>query len=219
MKIFDLKGSLAALVVGLIVVFFGSVEWLILLVIFAVTSHYATKAMFERKKAKQLQEGQQGERSTSNVLYAGVIGLALACLNFVHTVLHVVPFNYFELFAISLSVINADTFASELGFRDKRVYMITTFKRVEPGINGGVSLTGQIAALSGSLIIGVSYSLLGNGLFHLIPLAFVTLMGFLGCQFDSILGAVFENRGKMSKGEVNFFASLISVVISAIVML
>jgi uncharacterized protein (TIGR00297 family) len=102
--------------------------------------------MFEMKKAKKLQEGEQGERTTSNVLYAGIIGLALACINFAHTLLHSLPFDYFELFAISFSVINSDTFASELGVVDKNVYMITTFKRTTPGINGGVSLTGEIAA-------------------------------------------------------------------------
>lgn len=219
LKIFDLKGSLAALVVGLIIVFFGSLQWLILLIIFAVTSHFATKAMFDMKKAKKLQEGEQGERSTSNVLYAGVIGLALACINFAHTLLHSAPFGYFELFAVSFSVINSDTFASELGVVDKNVYMITTMKRANPGINGGISLTGEIAALCGALIIGVSYSILALGTLKIFPIVFVTGMGFLGCQVDSVLGALFENRGKMTKGEVNFFASFVSVVVSAILLI
>jgi uncharacterized protein (TIGR00297 family) len=219
LKIFDLKGSLAALVVGLIIVFFGSLQWLILLIIFAVTSHFATKAMFDMKKAKKLQEGEQGERSTSNVLYAGVIGLALACINFAHTLLHSAPFGYFELFAISFSVINSDTFASELGVVDKNVYMITTMKKANPGINGGISLTGEIAALCGALIIGVSYSILALGTLKIFPIVFVTGMGFLGCQVDSVLGALFENRGKMTKGEVNFFASFVSVVVSAILLI
>jgi uncharacterized protein (TIGR00297 family) len=175
--------------------------------------------MFEMKKAKKLQEGEQGERTTSNVIYAGIIGLALACINFAHTLLHSVPFDYFELFAISFSVINSDTFASELGVVDRNVYMITTFKRTTPGINGGVSLTGEIAALFGALIIGVSYSILAFGTLKIVPLAFVTGMGFLGCQVDSILGALFENYGKMSKGQVNFFASFVSVVVSAILLL
>jgi uncharacterized protein (TIGR00297 family) len=175
--------------------------------------------MFEMKKAKKLQEGEQGERTTSNVLYAGIIGLALACINFAHTLLHSLPFDYFELFAISFSVINSDTFASELGVVDKNVYMITTFKRTTPGINGGVSLTGEIAAFFGALIIGVSYSILAFGTLNIVPLAFVTGMGFLGCQVDSILGALFENYGRMSKGQVNFFASFVSVVVSAILLL
>ena len=31
----------------------------------------------------------------------------------------------------------------------------------------------------------------------------VLLAGFLGCQMDSVLGAVLENRGLMTKGTVN----------------
>ncbi|WYX99836.1 DUF92 domain-containing protein [Oxyplasma meridianum] len=219
LKVFDLKGSLAALVVGLIIVFFGSLQWLILLLIFAVVSHFATKAMFDMKKARKLQEGEHGERSTSNVLYAGIIGLAIACINFAHTLLNSAPFGYFELFAISFSVINSDTFASELGVVDKNVYMITTFKRTTPGVNGGVSLTGEAAAFFGALIIGVSYSILAFGTLRIVPIVFVTGMGFLGCQIDSILGALFENEGKMSKGQVNFFSAFVSVVVSALVLL
>ena len=98
-------------------------------------------------------------------------------------------------------------------------FMITTFKKVTPGINGGISITGEMAALCGALIIGVSYSILALGTIRPLPVLFVTGMGFLGCQVDSILGALFENRGKMSKGEVNFFASFISVLISAILLL
>jgi uncharacterized membrane protein len=31
----------------------------------------------------------------------------------------------------------------------------------------------------------------------------VTLVGWLGCQIDSVLGALLENRGLMTKGTVN----------------
>ncbi len=55
-------------------------------------------------------------------------------------------------------MVNADTFASEIGVIDRNVYMITNFKRTVPGVNGGVSLTGEMAALGGSLIVGIATS-------------------------------------------------------------
>ena len=33
--------------------------------------------------------------------------------------------------------------------------------------------------------------------------ALVAVLGWLGCQMDSLLGAVFENRGYLTKGGVN----------------
>ena len=34
----------------------------------------------------------------------------------------------------------------------------------------------------------------------------VLIIGFLGCQIDSLLGALFENRGLLTKGGVNALA-------------
>lgn len=214
LNIFDLKGSTAALFVGLIVVFTASLTWLVLMLVFAVTSHIATKAWIDEKKAKHVQEGLTGERGSSNVLYAALIGIAISSLNYFHPI----SLPYFELFAISFAVVNADTFASEIGVLDKNVYLITTFKRVRPGVNGGVSLLGQISALVGGFIISISYSLLAFDGIRIIPILLVGIMGFVGCQIDSILGAVFENKDKLSKGEVNLLSSLFTVILSAAII-
>lgn len=214
LNIFDLKGTTAALVVGLIVSFFGSVTWLAVLLVFAISSHFATKAFFDMKKKENVQEGNFGERRVSNVFYAALIGIAISSLNFTNILTHVFYFHYFELFSISLAVVNSDTFASELGLVDKKVYMITSLKRTTPGINGGVSLVGEGAAILGAFIVAVTYGLLNAGGLSITKMLFVGAFGFLGCQIDSILGATLENRGKLSKGEVNFLSSLISVVIA-----
>lgn len=211
-----MKGTVAALFVGIIVSFFGSIRWLILLLVFAVFSHLATKAFFGLKEKYRLQEGEKGERKVSNVFYAGIMGIAIAFLNLTN-IIGIFPYHhYFELFAISLSVIGADTFASEIGVIDRKVYMITNLKPTTPGINGGISRTGQLAALLGSAIVGVSYGILSIDGFNLLQVLVVIILGFAGCQVDSILGALFENSGKLSKGEVNFLASFFGVALGAI---
>ena len=85
-------------------------------------------------------------------------------------------------------------------------------KKCERGVNGGFSPNGQLAALSGALLI----ALIGAGLGLLVgadaltsPVEFilsVTLIGFIGCQIDSLFGAVLENRGYIGKGMVNTLA-------------
>jgi uncharacterized protein (TIGR00297 family) len=200
--------------VGLIVAFFGSIQWLIVLLVFAISSHFATKAYFDTKKKQHVQEGLAGERRVSNVFYAAVIGIAIASLNLASVFAHPIYFHYFELFSISLAVVSSDTFASEIGQIDKKVYMITNLKRTTPGINGGISLTGEAAALLGAFIVAITYGVLNSSGLNLISILLVGGLGFLGCQIDSILGATLENRNKMSKGQVNFSASLISVLIA-----
>ena len=78
--------------------------------------------------------------------------------------------------------------------------MITTMKKCEAGLNGGFSPNGQIAALVGSTIIAVLAFVSEQ---NLELAALVAIIGWLGCQVDSILGAVLENRGLMTKGTVN----------------
>ncbi|MCI4337829.1 MAG: hypothetical protein L3J72_00785, partial [Thermoplasmata archaeon] len=43
-----------------------------------------------------------------------------------------------------------------------------------------------------------------------VPAALIA--GFLGCQVDSLLGALLENRGWLTKGSTNFLGMLSSIV-------
>lgn len=210
LNIFDLKGSTAALFVGAFVVFTGSLSWLVLMLVFSISAHLATKAWISKKKALRLNEGTAGERSTSNVIYAAIIGLAISTLNFAH----VATDPFFEFFAISFAVVNADTFASEIGVLDKKVYLITTMKPVAQGVNGGISLLGEFAALGGSFIIAITYGLLSYPHINYTAVFLIWIMGFIGCQIDSVLGATLENRRRLSKGEVNFLSSFAAVLLS-----
>ena len=214
LNLFDFRGSVAALVLGFIVAFLGSIQWLILLIVFAVASHFATKAFFQLKKSKKLQEGESGERKVSNVMYAGILAIFISSANFTSLITRFPAFHYFTLFAASISVIASDTFASELGVVDKRVYLITTMKKTTQGINGGISPFGELSALLGALIVAVSFGILRGGSADWFYSLIVLISGFVGCQIDSILGALFENRGYIGKGTVNMLASFSGVLVS-----
>ncbi len=218
LRIFDLKGGIAAAFVGGVIVFSADIEWLLLILIFAIASFGATKAFMDRKRKMSVQEGHNGERGYSNVVFGGVVGVLIAILSGLSFDGFAPKFQYFEVFAVSFAVITSDTFASEIGIIDNRVRLITDFTPVKPGVNGGISLTGTAAAVFGAAIIGISYSLLALGQIQLFPILFITGFGFAGNIIDSILGATMENKGILSKGSVNLLSALSATLIAVFVI-
>ena len=101
------------------------------------------------------------------------------------------------LFGAAVAVAASDTFASEIGCLDPRVRMITTFKPCEQGENGGFSPNGQLAAAVGSSVVaGLTYiawwlTAPHDGAVNGTQLcAVLAVIGWLGCQIDSYLGAL-----------------------------
>ena len=46
----------------------------------------------------------------------------------------------------------------------------------------------------------------------------ITIVGWLGCQIDSVLGALLENRGLMTKGTVNAAAISVGIVLTYLLL-
>ena len=205
----DTAGVAAAVFIGLLVGLLGHWSWLLILLSFLIFSHLATKWKFEDKKSRNMAESDDGHRGWVNVFANGGIPALIATIAFLNE-----EWEYgLWMFGAAVSVAAADTFASEFGCLDDNVRMITTLKKCEPGINGGFSKTGQIAAFCGALIIGLmTFSAwyvtnldepIGDGISLMLA---VIVIGWIGCQIDCFLGAWFENRGYLTKGGVNTLA-------------
>jgi uncharacterized protein (TIGR00297 family) len=204
---------------GAVIVVIGGFPFLALLVLFVVASVLATRFHFEEKKRRNVHEGTAGERGVSNVVAHIVIPTALVLVGGVESRgLPVGPLAV--LYTAALAFGAADTFASEFGVLAGRARSILSGRPVAPGTNGGVSLLGELWAAVGAFTTAI----VGIGLFAVfmaphVPVGvfFVaaTVGGFLGCQADSVLGEVLENRGVLTKGSTNFFGMLAAVGIAA----
>ena len=223
-RIFDLSGSLSAFVVGMIIGICGNVLWLVLLLVFLISSFGVTKYRFEWKKAEGFQEGSKGERTWRNVAANGAIPTAIAFFSFVAEASGSSG-DFFGkdiasyMFVSAIAVAAADTAASEVGIVDPRVYMITTFEPVKRGTDGGVSLTGTfaafIAAAYTSVISYVVFAGFDKGLLHGPATLFIPMLcGFLGCQIDSVIGATWERRKKIGKLGNNFLSIALGTLIA-----
>lgn len=214
-NILDKQGIIAAALLGLFVGFLGHWTWLLLLLCFLLSSHIATKWRFEEKTERGLNESADGHRGWINVAANGGMPALVALLTFVVGDWE----SGLWMFAAAVAVATSDTWASEIGCLDHRVRMITTLKPCEAGVNGGFSPNGQLAAAAGGLLIGASALVASLVMFsasisdQIVIAGIVAGLGFLGCQIDSILGAVLENRGFLTKGSVNALSIIAGVAL------
>ena len=214
-NILDKQGIIAAALLGLFVGFLGHWTWLLLLLCFLLSSHIATKWRFEEKTERGLNESADGHRGWINVAANGGMPALVALLTFVVDDWE----SGLWMFAAAVAVATSDTWASEIGCLDHRVRMITTLKPCEAGVNGGFSPNGQLAAAAGGLLIGASALVASLVMFstsfgdQIVIAGIVAGLGFLGCQIDSILGAVLENRGFLTKGSVNALSIVAGVAL------
>ena len=204
-KVLDGKGILAAASIGFLIGCLGHWSWLVILLTFLISAHLATKWGWQRKIKLNVNESNDGSRGWRNVISNGGIPATVAIFAFIIQDWTLT----LPLYVSAVCVASADTWASEFGCLDPRVKLILSNQLVPPGTNGGFSPTGQKAALLGSLLIGASGFLFAwfPSEFNLTTGIYWSLIsiiaGWLGCQFDSIIGALYENRGWISKGGVN----------------
>jgi len=211
-NILDKNGILSAALLGLVVGGMGHWSWLLILLGFLLLSHKATKWRFEEKINLGLSESVDGHRSWGNVIANGGMPGLVAVYAFISDDWS----NGLWLFSAAVAVAASDTFASEIGCLDSNVKLITTLKPCEQGINGGYSPSGQKAAAAGSIIISILSlcawfivnvdTASSEILWGISASLAIAIIGFLGCQVDSLLGAVLENRGYLTKGSVNALA-------------
>jgi uncharacterized protein (TIGR00297 family) len=228
-KLLTLTGSVSAFGVGMLIGVFGDIVWLILLLVFLLSGFAATKYKFAAKEAWGVQEGVKGERKGGNVIAHGLIPAVIAVLAFLSRYfnLPLLPTDITGLIFISaISVAAADTLASEIGILSDKTYSIISLNKVSPGTNGGVSWFGQMWAFFGAAFTSIFGWLIlhpfSDTLAESIWIVWIPiLVGFLGCQIDSVLGATLEERGVLNKDTVNLvtiaIGAIIAVLLSALV--
>jgi uncharacterized protein (TIGR00297 family) len=153
------NGMVGAVVVGTLVFAFGGWIWGLLLVAFFVSSSLLSAYRTEDKRSVSQQFAKGGARDVWQVLANGGVGAGLAVTYWLSASLW--PWG---AFVGTMAAVTGDTWATELGVLSKRKpRLITTWRLVEAGTSGGVSLLGSAAVLVGSTAIGVLAALLLMG--------------------------------------------------------
>lgn len=187
-KWLTVSGATASFLIGCLVIFFGSIIYLVPLAIFLITGSLASTI----SKDKEEKTG----RSAIQVFANGII--ATICLViFYFTLSHVFWIAFFASIAISMT----DTMSSEIGkYFKQTTYDIVLWKKTAVGLSGGVSLYGSIAGLLASALFSiVVYFIFALSVQNAM---LVFSIGFVGMLVDSVLGSVLQAKYKNVYGIV-----------------
>ncbi len=203
-KTADLSGLFSAALIGIILLIFAApqgTQWFLIMLTFFILGSAATRYKFEYKKRIGVDQGRGGARGYRNVFANGIVAAAAAVL-----------FGVFQqpvfvvMYVGCVATAAADTLASEIGVTGGIPYMITTLKKVPIGTNGGVTPTGEFVALLGSFTVSLVALLLNVITPEMMIIC--TIAGFVGTNIDSIVGALFENRGFFGNAGTNLLATI-----------
>jgi len=180
------SGAVAAIFVGLAIYTGFGIKGLIILGTFFASSSFWSKYKSFVKSAIEEKVAKGATRDWRQVLAnGGTAGLFSIIYNYQSDTIWLIGF------IVSLASANSDTWASEIGSLSKKnpIY-IRTWKRIEKGTSGAISLLGSTAALAGSFLISV----ISFWLFDLdLLLTFIVfLFGYIGNVIDTIIGAFYQ---------------------------
>lgn len=232
------SGFFALILISSLFIWLDQVALLFVLFYMFASSSILTRYKKSQKKEFDLVVAKSGPRD----YLQAICNLGIATIALI--IYHITKEEAFIAAIIgSVAAANADSWASEIGGLSKsQPIMITTLKPVQKGISGGVTLTGMLGGVAGSLFIVLAatgtMSLIdpfkGNTIV-LILASFVA--GIFGFVFDSYLGAVFQslykntsdqltessaNKKELIKGfkwmdndAVNFITTFVAAVVAA----
>jgi len=202
------SGAICGFLLGTAIYLGYGYKSFLLLFAFVFLGSVATRVGFAKKAARGVAERRGGARSWREAL-ANLLAPAFLAILVITT--HHEPACLIGLVA-ALAEAAGDTVSSEIGqWASDRAYLITTFKLVPAGEDGGVSLAGTAAGFAASTIVmGLGMGLRLCGPYRFAGPAIALAAAAVGNLLDSFLGATLQRRGLVTNGMVNFVGTSVA---------
>ncbi|CCQ32342.1 conserved hypothetical membrane protein (DUF92) [Halorhabdus tiamatea SARL4B] len=214
----SVPGMLTGVLLSLLTIVIGDYGWFAMLITFFGGGGLASKFKYDEKVARGIAQENEGARGSGNVLANSLVALfAVLAAAASPRLTGVSPELFLFVFAGSVAAAMSDTLSSEFGGLYDAPRLITTFERVEPGTDGGVTWQGELAGLAGATVIAV-IAFVAFGTIEFAGAAVIVTSGFVGMTVDSLLGATIEGRWVGNQG-VNFLATLSAGIAGAVLAL
>lgn len=181
------SGAVSAFLMGLIITQFYHWRGLLLIGAFFLSSSIWSKLFSSSKKEIEGRLAKTSVRDWQQVAANG--GPSVLFILLFHFTGHDW---WLYSFAAAVAAANSDTWASEIGPLSKKAPLsIRSFRRVEKGTSGAVSLIGTIASFAGAVFISLLFFVFMES-FDWTIFIMITAAGFLGNVFDTVAGAYWQ---------------------------
>ena len=202
----SMGGAAGGFVVGAVIYASLGPQGFAILALFVVGGSALTRFGYMTKSRAGTAQERGGRRGAKNAAANCTVAVVCALL---------VAFTGLESFAAafvaSLGAAFADTAESEVGqLFGRHPRLITTFRRIPPGADGGISLPGTSAGIVAALLTAAFGYALGvfDGTF---TLTVVALAAFIGTMVDSLIGALLPKIGnELTNLACTFSAALLA---------
>jgi uncharacterized protein (TIGR00297 family) len=208
----DLSGALAGWILGCVIILGGGPPLYVALLTFFIIGTLATKLGFARKAREGLAQERGGRRGAAHA-FANV-GVAAICAVACWRGLGFVPL-FMGIAALATAA--ADTTASEIGqLFGKRAFLPLTFRRVDRGTEGAISIEGTLAGIMAGCLVAIAGTavtahhfrpgFMGSvAIYRSHVIIVLTACAFLGSYLESILGSWNRRHGSpIANGTLNF---------------
>jgi len=196
LKALNISGAAGMIIIGTMVFGLGGWEISVPLLFFFISSSLLSRIKNRFKIDSMKLADKTGPRDIRQV-FANGGAAALSVLAWAVTQDSI----WIYVYIASVCEASADTWATEIGTLSKtKPVSIVSFKEVQPGQSGGVTLIGTAGAVLGSLFTAiVAIPLLAKVNYNFGTIMLISSAGFAGCLFDSLLGATIQRQFCCSK--------------------
>ncbi len=221
----SVTGVFSGVLFGILSIVLGGLGWFAVLIAFFAVGGLSTKFRYEDKLERGVAQENDGARGSGNVLGNAAVAM-LALVGFAASPLPVYEAAFRFAFAGSLATAMSDTLSSEVGGLYDTPRLVTTFERVPPGTDGGVTWQGELAGVAGASLVALLAVYLPPA-FRVAALpggspalaaGLVVVGGVAGMTADSLFGATVEGD-RLGNQAVNFLATLVGGTVSTLLAL
>jgi uncharacterized protein (TIGR00297 family) len=192
-------GSIAAFVLAVIVFGIGGWLWTVPILTFFVASSILSKFGKEKKKSLEHIFDKSDTRDAGQVAANGGIAGILALSWYIFPEQQELYYCY----VASLAAVTADTWGTEIGTLWKgNPRSVITWKPVETGTSGGVSLPGFAGGMAGAAVVTASAAAIAGSAFATAYVVPIIVSGVIGSIMDSVLGASVQAQYQTIDGKL-----------------
>ena len=192
LRVLSISGYLGSITMGTLIVLFGNLIQFLLLALFFILSALLNLILkrYLKKKSKN------SNRNISQVICNGGVALFLCIYEYFNPN----PINIY-MYAASVATAMSDTWATEFGKLSKsKPISITSFRPIDYGLSGGITIIGTIGSIIGSCIIGFATWLLIES--EIILIFGIIITGFFSAMLDSLIGDKLQGKYETKTGKI-----------------